>query len=549
MSFEQALFLLPYFICTCITLGVFFYTWRYWNTKGASAYLWYMSGQVLWAIGFLFETLSPRLAEKIFWDGFQWLPASWSAVAFFAFAIDFTNRKLKKPKQTLLLLSIVPALFTLALLTDNWHHLIYPNPRLVQAAFFPEMTYDFTWAVYLITLYGCILMFTGLWMLLRHFPLAKNFYRRQVSTIALGFFIPVGIGILTTLGVEFKPYRDVSPITFAIGNLIVAWGLFRYHTFDIVPIARDIVVENMHDLVAVLDAKNRIVDVNRVASETLGMKGEEIIGRHAKLVFAQWPLLLNEFGNPENLHTSLALNNNGKIVHYEINSTLLYDRRSVYLGRVFVARDITSHIELTDQLEKRVLERTQELAEAYDTTLQGWARALELRDKETEGHSRRVTQMTLHLAQALNIPDDELVHIRRGALLHDIGKMAIPDEILRKGSNLTEIEKEIVSQHPAIAHKLLSPIAYLGKALEIPYCHHEHWDGSGYPRGLKGEQIPLAARIFTIADIWDALLSDRSYRKAWSREKALAYLKENSSVLFDPEILQVFLDLLEQGRI
>ena len=188
----------------------------------------------------------------------------------------------------------------------------------------------------------------------------------------------------------------------------------------------------------------------------------------------------------------------------------------------------------------------QELMQAYDTTLEGWARALELRDRETEGHTRRVTELTLRLAKYMEIKDSELVNIRRGVLLHDIGKMGVPDNILKKSGPLSEAEWGEMRQHPVYAYNLLSPIEYLRDALEIPYCHHEHWDGSGYPRGLKGTQIPLSARIFSIIDIWDALLSDRSYRKAWARDKVVAYMKDIAGKHIDPNILDVFLKMIEE---
>jgi putative nucleotidyltransferase with HDIG domain len=189
------------------------------------------------------------------------------------------------------------------------------------------------------------------------------------------------------------------------------------------------------------------------------------------------------------------------------------------------------------------------LAEAYDTTLEGWAKALELRDKETEGHSRRVTETTLTVARAMGLSEDELIQVRRGSILHDIGKMGIPDQILRKPGPLTEEERQVVLKHPETAYNLLRQIPYLEKALEIPYCHHEKWDGSGYPRGLKGEEIPLPARIFAIVDVWDALLSDRPYRKAWHKEKIIQYLIDDSGKHFDPQVLNVFLALVEKGEI
>jgi putative nucleotidyltransferase with HDIG domain len=256
------------------------------------------------------------------------------------------------------------------------------------------------------------------------------------------------------------------------------------------------------------------------------------------------------------MRTEFSVDLDGAPRHFELSITPLYNRRGAVTGRIFVAHDITrrkdleiSLRQLTDELEQRVHQRTDELAEAYDTTLAGWAKALEFRDKETEGHSRRVTEITMKLAHHLGVSDEELVHIRRGALLHDIGKMAIPDEILRKRGSLTEAERQIVREHPSTAFELLRNTPYLQKALEIPYCHHEKWDGTGYPRGLKEEQIPLAARIFAIADVWDALSSDRPYNQAWERERVIEYLKSESGRHFDPKLVGLYLVLVQQGEI
>jgi putative nucleotidyltransferase with HDIG domain len=186
-----------------------------------------------------------------------------------------------------------------------------------------------------------------------------------------------------------------------------------------------------------------------------------------------------------------------------------------------------------------------ELTLAYDTTLEGWAHALELRDMETEGHSQRVTQMTLRLARAMGMRERELEHVRRGALLHDIGKMGIPDNILLKPGPLTDEEWEIMRRHPSYAYEMLAPISYLRPALEIPYCHHEKWDGTGYPRGLQGEEIPLAARIFAVIDVWDALRSDRPYRDAWEEDRVLDYIRSESGRHFDPDVVDRFMGLLD----
>ncbi len=188
----------------------------------------------------------------------------------------------------------------------------------------------------------------------------------------------------------------------------------------------------------------------------------------------------------------------------------------------------------------------QQLRFAYEATLEGWAHALEFRDQETEGHSRRVVDLTIKVAEAMGIPASEQVHIRRGALLHDIGKMGVPDRILLKPGPLTDEEWRIMRQHPVYAYELLSRIPYLRPALDIPHYHHERWDGSGYPEGLKGKEIPLAARIFAVVDVWDALNSNRPYRPAWPREKVIAYLQENAGKLFDPQVVKVFLQVIEE---
>ncbi len=185
-----------------------------------------------------------------------------------------------------------------------------------------------------------------------------------------------------------------------------------------------------------------------------------------------------------------------------------------------------------------------ELVLAYDATIEGWARALELRDAETEGHTRRVTEMTVMLARAMGFDDMELVHIRRGAILHDIGKMAIPDTILLKPGPLTDEEWVVMRQHPVYAYHMLSSVHSLRSCLDIPHYHHERWDGSGYPDGLKGQEIPLVARLFAVVDVWDALSSDRPYRKAWPRERVYDYVREQSGSHFDPAVVEIFLRLM-----
>lgn len=190
-----------------------------------------------------------------------------------------------------------------------------------------------------------------------------------------------------------------------------------------------------------------------------------------------------------------------------------------------------------------------DLIRAYDATIEGWAKALEMRDGETEGHSQRVTQMTIELAIEMGVSGEDIVHIRRGSLLHDIGKMGIPDSILLKPGKLTDEEWDMMRKHAEYAFQMLSPIEFLRPAVNIAYSHHERWDGSGYPRGLVGEQIPLEARVFSVIDVFDALISDRPYRKAWQREAAVEYIQQQAGKQFDPAVVEVFLRKLSDWAI
>jgi HD-GYP domain-containing protein (c-di-GMP phosphodiesterase class II) len=193
---------------------------------------------------------------------------------------------------------------------------------------------------------------------------------------------------------------------------------------------------------------------------------------------------------------------------------------------------------LSQALQHTILE----LTIAYDSTVEAFARAMELREGEPLGHTRQVTEVTIGLAKAMGVSIAEQRHIRCGAFLHDIGKMAVPDSILKKAGPLTDAEWEIMKLYPQHAYNLLIPIVFLHRAIEIPYCHHERWDGSGYPQGLKGDLIPLAARIFAVVDVWDALTSDRPQRKAWTDSQASEYIRNMAGKQFDPEIVAVFLD-------
>jgi hypothetical protein len=220
---------------------------------------------------------------------------------------------------------------------------------------------------------------------------------------------------------------------------------------------------------------------------------------------------------------------------------------SILIIGAFISTAIAYSYERDLQL---IFRQNEQLIKAYEETLQGWAKVLEMRDKETHGHSERVTQLAVKIAQAMNIQDkSELQFIRYGSLLHDIGKLVISDSILHKPDILTPKEREIIQQHTEHAYEWLKDVEFLHLALDIPRYHHEKWDGSGYNFGLKGEQIPLSARIFAIADVWDALVNERVYRTAWTHKKAIAYITEQAGKEFDPQVVEKFLEVIQDENL
>ncbi len=560
MEWNLVGYFLPYVISLLVPLGVGIYSFRHRSVNGALQYGWIAINRFVGNLAYIFELSGRTLEIKILWNSVGLMSMAIIAVLFAAFVFEYTDNKSKNPKLTWGALLAIPLIYLTLLLTNGLHGWVIRDPWLEPGNPYSPVHYQMSLITWILTIYGMSVALVLVGMLIGKFVHSQPLYRAQAFAVALGFILGI-VGV----GIAAAGFQQIGVFVLAsvVVHLVIAWGLFRYRLFDLKPIARETLFEKMSDLVFVLDAQNRIVDINRTALRYFNLTPSRTIGKLAEPIFARWPELLKKFSQPTNSSIEVAVKRKNKYRHFDVRTTLLHDRHGQFQGRILVARNITAYSalqwkqnilnkelkKLNRGLEKRVHERTEELAQAYDTTLQGWAKALELRDKETEGHSRRVTEMTLKLARALDVAEAEFDDLRRGALLHDIGKMAIPDEILRKADNLTAEEREIVDEHPVIAYQLLSPIKFLEKALEIPYCHHERWDGKGYPRGLKGEEIPLSARIFSVVDVWDAIQSNRTYRKAWPRGRARAYMKQQARHSFDPHIINVFLDLMRQGKI
>jgi len=314
-----------------------------------------------------------------------------------------------------------------------------------------------------------------------------------------------------------------------------------------------LLAENASDMISRQDTAGIISYISPASRAILGFKPEELVGQSIyEFIHSEDIPKIKAMSKIQPKKDSIytlsyrAKQKDNQYVWLETSARTILDEKTDSVIEIQAAsRDITER----KQAEEALQLAYKDLQEAYDRTIEGWVRALDLRDRETQIHTQRVTELTVKVARALGLPESEIVHVKRGALLHDIGKIAIPDEITKKSGPLNEREWVIMRKHPEYAYEMISPIAYLQPALDIPYCHHERWDGSGYPRGLKGEDIPLTARMFAIIDVWDALTSERPYRKPNTHEDTIAFLKKEAGRSFDPRLVELFLKVLKQENI
>ena len=373
MSWRTLLYLIPYFISLIMSLGVGIYTLRRRSVAGAAPFAFVAMSQAAWTLGFIFELISPGLEAKIFWDNVQFVPPVVWFIAFLAFALQYTGRRLKKPKLTWALLSIIPFLFVILAFTDKSHHLIRSAVRFVPGEPFPALIYDFTSAFWICGIYGYLLMITGIALLVNRLIRPHNLFRAQIGIIIIGAFIPLIGTVLTLAGIQFTFHRDTTPFTFALSNLIIAWGLFRYRLFDIVPVARDTVIESMNDPVLVIDASNHLVDLNQAAQLLIGKKTREIMGKPVEKVLSKWPDLVERFKDFGETLTEIVLNTEQGRHHFDLSLFRLLDSRRRITGHCVVAHDITRLKQAEEEIKSRTrqLEKTnQELRAAQEKLIQ-----------------------------------------------------------------------------------------------------------------------------------------------------------------------------------
>ncbi len=341
MNVESLPYLIPYFVSAFISLGVAYYAWQRRHVAGSKPFVIMVLSQAVWTCGYICELINTTLQGKVFWDDVQFVASAIWPLMFFAFVCEFSGRYWRRPRLIWSLLILPIGFFLLLLFTDSNHHVVRPESILVPGIPFASLFYEFSPAVLITAVYIYGLIAAGIYVLISSFAQAHSLYRKQIALVLIGTMFPIMGTLLTVLGVSFSAQRDTTPLTFAISNVIIAWALYRYGLFDIVPIARDKVVENMSDLVLMLDRQNRFVDINPAAEAVLGMTNGDVIGQPVAQILAEWNYLsgLLAYDTEQVVETIVPFE--GKLYDMAIKITPLFDEQERLNGRLIVARDIT----------------------------------------------------------------------------------------------------------------------------------------------------------------------------------------------------------------
>ncbi len=372
MNWSHAAFLTPYVVSLLIATTIAVYCWQHRATVGAVAFALVLLSETAWILGYIFELLSPGLQGKVFWDNVQFFGTFGVPIALLAFARDYAGRPLAHPRRTLGLVSVFPLLFMIFVFVDPMH-LLRPDAHLILSSLFSELSYSFTPAFYIATAYIYVLILYSLGVLVLRVVRAQPMYRGQLGLVTAGMLIPTLGGVLTLAGFQLGPHRDISPFTFALGNLLVAWALFRYRLFDLMPVARDKLVESMSDIVIVIDAADRVVDLNPAARQVVGGSTGQMIGAPLADVFPNQRPIIERYGDLDELATEIVTEDpSGMPVQLDLRISGLYDQGGHLTGRLIVARDITDRkrVEAAESEQRNLAEALIDITRAINSTLE-----------------------------------------------------------------------------------------------------------------------------------------------------------------------------------
>lgn len=468
MSWDIFPYLIPYVISLSVSTAVAFYALRRRNVSGAVQFAGIASGQAFWTFGYICELISQSLGAKVFWDNVQFVGGMVWPLALLAFALRYIGRKRPLSPRIWGGLIIPFVIFFLLLFTNQFHKLVRPAASILPGDPFSELVYDFTFVVWLMFLYFVGLLLSSVILLMGRFIRPHRLYRVQVGIIILGTLIPLIGTALTIMGITFTFHRDTTPLTFALSNLVIAWGLFRYRLLDIVPIARDQVIENMSDMVIVLDTHNRVVDLNPAVEKILGQSASTVIGQPAAQVFSPWSEFVKTYQEVEYAYEELVIRTEEGIRCLDLKLHPLQDRRGRLSGRLIVVRDITQHKQIEeelrryrDQLEKLVEARTAEL-ETINARLQWEIKAHKTTEEALRESESRYRNLVDLLPEAVVVHCDGKIVFVNPAGLHIMGYTVAQDMLGRSALEFVPDEyTEIVQERFQQILERKAPVPFL----------------------------------------------------------------------------------------
>ncbi len=571
---------IPYLICLllCFLLALNFIPGR--KRPEVRVFLWLILCESAWIVGFILELLAQDIQGKLFWDSVQFAPSLACTVFLLGFARLYTGcPKAFKPLELTALLVIIAAISVLSF-TDGLHGLVRASPYLDSSVVQGELAYDFTFLDWLIfTLFYAISLWS-LFLLLRKGARSHAASRIKHTLVAIGFMFPV-LGILgSMLGLRILGHRDFSAFTLVLANICIAFALFRYRLFNLLPLARRLIVESLHDPVMVIDTDGVLVDCNRAMGALLKIRRGRLRGSAVSSVFSSWPSDAKEILQECSGECRISLGSSPGQQHFMLDCATLEKsdgtpgQEAAVLGKVVVLRDISDIVEAerslhtwNDALESRIHERTEALeaevlksrqAEAKlrsaGQNIHGTQREImltlaelvESRSKETANHVLRVAEYARIMSEVRGLAPEEVSLVADAAPMHDLGKIVVPDGILNKPGSLSADEMELMRTHTTVGYEILSKSerSLIKTAALIALEHHEHWDGGGYPQGMVGTTISLAGRIVCVCDVFDALAMTRIYKDAWELPRIYEFFRDQKGRMFDPELVDLlFLNL------
>jgi PAS domain S-box-containing protein len=477
MELETLPQFVPYIASLLISLGIGYYAWQRRAVPGAVPFAILVFAQAAWTFGYIFELASDTLDAKIFWDNFQFIGGAVWPAALLAFAVEYTGRKLANPRVIWGLVMMITAVILLIVYTDDHHHLIRPNAEIIPNEPFDVLTYDFTITLWLMFFYLVGLLGYSLFLLVNRSIPSFRLYRTQIGLVVVGNTIPLIGATLTITGVTISAQRDISPLTFALGNMVVAWGLFRYQLLDLVPIAREQVIEHMRDMVLVMDTQDRLVDLNPAARRILNRPASELIGQPLEAVFSSWVDLVEQYRSIDTAHTEVLIRQEDDQLYFDLTITPLRNRGGRLTGRLAIIRDITRYKKAELEIQQRTLE-----LEAANKRLLALS---QVKDEFVSNVSHELqtplTNLKINEHLIRSKPENTDVYLERmereterlARIIEDLLRLSRLDQesapFTRQLADLTELTREYVHDRVPLAEQKKIRLTHQGMA-GLPLC-------------------------------------------------------------------------------